>query len=114
MIMNSSKNTPYIQDKDIESDPEFRSSITVKLDAGKPTTMLECLSALYHSDSVVMGWRTQHDIMQAWGTTLGAREACQMPGVIHLEREYLPRGWLVYEDEDPEYMEYSDIPLVQS
>ncbi|KAG1751685.1 hypothetical protein EDD22DRAFT_915357 [Suillus occidentalis] len=56
-----------IQEKCIEYDPERKLSIIVELIAGKVTTTLERLIALYRPDSIVVGTRGQRGMMQAWG-----------------------------------------------
>lgn len=44
----------------------------MELIAGKVTTTLERLIALYRPDSVVVGSRGQRSMMQAWGAAFGA------------------------------------------
>lgn len=61
-----------IQEKCIEYDPERKLSIIVELIAGKVTTTLERLIALYRPDSIVVGTRGQRGMMQAWGAAFGA------------------------------------------
>ncbi|KAG2159465.1 uncharacterized protein EDB93DRAFT_1115875 [Suillus bovinus] len=61
-----------IQEKCIEHDPERKLSIIVELIAGKVTTTLERLIALYRPDSIVVGTRGQRGMMQAWGAAFGA------------------------------------------
>ncbi|OAX36893.1 hypothetical protein K503DRAFT_720608 [Rhizopogon vinicolor AM-OR11-026] len=62
----------HIQEKCIEYDPDRKLSIIVELIAGKITTTLERLIALYRPDSVVVGSRGQRSMMQAWGAAFGA------------------------------------------
>jgi len=61
-----------IQEKCIEYDPDRKLSIIVELIAGKVTTTLERLIALYRPDSVVVGSKGQRSMMQAWGAAFGA------------------------------------------
>ncbi|KAG1778869.1 hypothetical protein EV702DRAFT_1092733 [Suillus placidus] len=61
-----------IQEKCIEYDPERKLSIIVELIAGKVTTTLERLIALYRPDSIVVGSKGQRGMMQAWGAAFGA------------------------------------------
>ncbi|KAG1886678.1 hypothetical protein F4604DRAFT_1723038, partial [Suillus subluteus] len=61
-----------IQEKCIEYDPERKLSIIVELIAGKVTTTLERLIALYRPDSIVVGKRGQCGMMQALGAAFGA------------------------------------------
>jgi len=62
----------HIQEKCIEYDPDRKLSIIVELIAGKITTTLERLIALYRPDSVVVGTKGQRSMMQAWGAAFGA------------------------------------------
>ncbi|KAG1805478.1 uncharacterized protein BJ212DRAFT_1449607 [Suillus subaureus] len=66
------KDHEVIQEKCIEYDPERKLSIIVELIAGKVTTTLERLIALYRPDSIVVGTRGQRGMMQAWGAAFGA------------------------------------------
>ncbi|EIW79957.1 hypothetical protein CONPUDRAFT_58215 [Coniophora puteana RWD-64-598 SS2] len=59
------------QEKCIEYDPDRKLSIIVELIAGKVTTTLDRLIALYRPDSVVVGTRGQRGMMSAWGAAFG-------------------------------------------
>jgi len=61
-----------VQEKCMECDPERKLSIIVECIAGKITTTIDRLIALYRPDSVVVGTRGQRGMMQAWGTTFGS------------------------------------------
>ncbi|KIK78589.1 hypothetical protein PAXRUDRAFT_36604 [Paxillus rubicundulus Ve08.2h10] len=52
-----------IQGKCVEYDPERKVSIILELIAGRPTTTLDRLIALYRPDSVVVGTRGQRSVM---------------------------------------------------
>ncbi|KAI6145246.1 hypothetical protein BKA82DRAFT_4171496 [Pisolithus tinctorius] len=52
-----------IQEKCVEYDPERKLSIVLEFIAGRPTTTLDRLIALYRPDSVVVGMRGQRGVM---------------------------------------------------
>ncbi|KAI6020114.1 hypothetical protein BKA83DRAFT_4296104 [Pisolithus microcarpus] len=52
-----------IQEKCVEYDPERKVSIVLEFIAGRPTTTLDRLIALYRPDSVVVGTRGQRGVM---------------------------------------------------
>ncbi|EGO01273.1 hypothetical protein SERLA73DRAFT_87798 [Serpula lacrymans var. lacrymans S7.3] len=61
-----------IQEKCVEYDPDRKLSIIVEIIAGKVTTTIDRLIALYRPDSVVVGTRGQRGMIQAWGAAFGA------------------------------------------
>ncbi|CAL1709719.1 unnamed protein product [Somion occarium] len=61
-----------VQEKSTEYDSERKLSIIVEFIAGKVTSTIDRLIALYRPDSVVVGTRGQRGMMQAWGAAFGA------------------------------------------
>jgi len=61
-----------IQDKCVEVDPDRKLSIIVEYIAGKVTTTIDRLIALYRPDSVVVGSRGARKMKQAFGVAFGA------------------------------------------
>jgi len=61
-----------VQEKCMDYDPDRKLSIIIEYIAGKVTTTIDRLIALYRPDSVVVGTRGQRGMMQAWGTTFGS------------------------------------------
>ncbi|KAI0795471.1 hypothetical protein C8Q75DRAFT_791271 [Abortiporus biennis] len=62
-----------IQDKCIEYDADRKLSIIVEYIAGKVTSTIDRLIALYRPDSVVVGTRGQRSMMQSFGAAFGAQ-----------------------------------------
>ncbi|KAG6334308.1 hypothetical protein ID866_4787 [Astraeus odoratus] len=60
-----------IQEKCVEYDPERKVSIILEFIAGRPTTTLDRLIALYRPDSVVVGMRGQRGVMSGVSGVLG-------------------------------------------
>ncbi|KIJ64965.1 hypothetical protein HYDPIDRAFT_89768 [Hydnomerulius pinastri MD-312] len=60
-----------IQEKCVEYDPERKLSIILELIAGRPTTTLDRLIALYRPDSIVVGTRGQRGVMSGVSGVLG-------------------------------------------
>ncbi|KAI0267344.1 hypothetical protein BC834DRAFT_870982 [Gloeopeniophorella convolvens] len=62
-----------IQEKCVEVDPDRKLSIIVEYIAGRVTTTIDRLIALYRPDSVVVGSRGQRKMKQALGVAFGAQ-----------------------------------------
>ncbi|KAI0062576.1 hypothetical protein BV25DRAFT_1825585 [Artomyces pyxidatus] len=62
-----------IQEKCVDIDPDRKLSIIVEFIAGKVTTTIDRLIALYRPDSVVVGTRGARGMRQAWGAAFGAQ-----------------------------------------
>ncbi|KAN0139186.1 universal stress protein A family protein C25B2.10 [Lactarius tabidus] len=62
-----------IQEQCVEVDPERKLSIIVEYIAGKVTTTIDRLIALYRPDSVVVGSRGARKMKQAFGAAFGAQ-----------------------------------------
>ncbi|KAI0299368.1 hypothetical protein B0F90DRAFT_1728171 [Multifurca ochricompacta] len=62
-----------IQDKCVDVDPDRKLSIIVEYIAGKVTTTIDRLIALYRPDSVVVGSRGARRMKQAFGAAFGAQ-----------------------------------------
>lgn len=62
-----------IQEQCVEVDPDRKLSIIVEYIAGKVTTTIDRLIALYRPDSVVVGSRGSRKMKQAFGAAFGAQ-----------------------------------------
>ncbi|KAH9077725.1 hypothetical protein EDB83DRAFT_2345483 [Lactarius deliciosus] len=62
-----------IQEKCVEVDPDRKLCIIVEYIAGKVTTTIDRLIALYRPDSVVVGTRGSRKMKQAFGAAFGAQ-----------------------------------------
>jgi nucleotide-binding universal stress UspA family protein len=62
-----------IQDKCVEVDSDRKLSIVVEYIAGKVTTTIDRLIALYRPDSVIVGSRGARKMKQAFGVAFGSQ-----------------------------------------
>lgn len=81
-----------IQDKCVEYDSERKLSIILEFIAGRPTTTLDRLIALYRPDSVVVGTRGQRGVMSGMSGVLGFGGAGVFSGVGSVSRYALSRS----------------------